>query len=341
LSAVAIAGGSSGLLATLLIFRQGGFSLSMLTSQGGLFQVGNALAVQRYSGEDQSLGPVPLLLAITYAGALAAPFMLFAPKMARPRASAVLIFLPFAGALAFAVVTTARLPMLLAACFTFLSCVVATSMRQGEMIKLRASQALSVIAALGAVAGAFVFIAFIRIGPTSGSAQPAVFNRSRVYAVGYVSSFSQWIDQPAVGSAQQRPPLAFGAATFGAPARQLGLDPSLSQAYRDFRQLGGDPGASTNIYTAFRSAIVDFGAPGALLFLAAAGYVAARTQASALERPGPVSALTLVVVYAYFLNSNIQSIFWFTNVCLAVFLAGLCLLWAFRGDRTSLTPLHL
>ncbi len=340
LGLLGLAGGASGLLATLLIFRQSGFSLSSLTSQTGLFQVGNTLAVQRYSGEGQSLGLVALLLAVNYAGALAAPFLLVIPRSERFRSWWLPVFLPVLGALAFAVVTTARLPMLLGACFTLVSCIVAVSMRQGTLLKLRATQVLGAVASLGAVAAAFIFVAFIRIGPTSGSVEPIVFNGFRVYAIGYVSSFSQWIDQPSLNAAQATPPLALGASTFGAPARQLGMNPSLSQAYPDFRQLGRDPGAATNIYTAFRSAIVDFGAPGALVFLAAMGFVAARALSSVLRRAGPVSAVLLVAIYAYFLNSNIQSIFWFTNVCLGIVLAGVALVWTFRRSPAR-RPLEL
>jgi oligosaccharide repeat unit polymerase len=329
----AVAGSGAGLLATFLTFRESGSSLSALTTQAGLFQVGNTLAVQRYSGEQPSLGFVPLLLGIAYAGAFAAPFLLFIPKPGRPRWWRALVLGPVASTLTFSVVTTARLPVLLAACFTFLSCVVAISMRQGEFVRLRATHVLAVIAAAGAVAVAFVFIAFIRVGPSAGSDRPVIFNGFKVYAVGHVSSFSQWFAQPSLDAAQSSSPLALGAATFGALARQLGMDPTLSQAYQDSRQLGSDPGTTTNIYTAFRAAIVDFGAPGALLFYAVIGFVAARVSASALSRPGPVSGLLLVVLYSYFLNGNSQSIFWFTNICLAILIAGLCLTWSFRRSR--------
>lgn len=339
LGGIGAAGGCSGLLATLLIFSKSGFSASALTSQTGLFQVGNALAVQRYSGDQQSLGAVPLLLAVTYAGALAAPFLLAAPKSDRSRWSSPLLLSPLAGALVFSVITTARLPMLLAVCFTAVSAIVATSMRQGQLVRLRARHAVVLATSAVAVTIAFLFIAFIRIGPASGSEGSAVLGGFRVYTIGYVSSFSQWLDQPTMNAAQSNGSPAMGASTFGAVARELGMNPSLSEAYPDFRPLGRGTGESTNIYTAFRAGIVDFGVPGSLLFYAAIGFVGARARTAAIARRSPLAAMALVVVYSYFLNSNSQSIFWFTNVCLAIVLAAFCLSWTF-GSRSARHPLE-
>jgi oligosaccharide repeat unit polymerase len=338
LTGIGVAGGVAGILATYMVFRQSGFSLSHLASQSGILEVGNTLAVQRYADQSQSMGTVALLLAVTYAGALASPFVLFASRAERPRWARVCMLSPAIGALAYSVVTTARLPMLLAAGFTALSSVAVVSARLGKQIKVRLSHAIAAVGVITFVAAAFVIIAFVRVGPAAGAARPVILNGMKLYAVGYVSSFSQWLDEPVIGSAGAAKPLSLGVATFGAPARQLGLDPTVSQAYKDYRQVSRNSGAGTNIYTAFRSAIEDFGVPGALAFFAILGFLAARARDLSIRTASPLATLLLVVIYAYFLNSSIQSIFWFTNVCIAILLAALCLVWSSRRVQAPPVP---
>lgn len=330
-----IVGGVAGIAAAALTVGQSGYSLTEITNQSALLQIGNAVSVQRYSATPpEGSGVVALMLAVSYAGALAAPFLLTIPRRARPRGWRLVMLFPAASVGVYSVVTTARLPMLLTVSFTVLSMVAATHL-QGRPPRVRAVHVVTGAAVAGALAFGFILIAFVRVGSTNSSASAPVYDAARVYAVGGVSGFAQWLTGRASveESGHSNPGLTLGAGTFGAPARQLDVDrpPQSSKSYQAYVTLDTRTNDVTNIYTAFRSAIEDFGAPGALVFFCGLGYLTTAAQGRAVARADPLAALVWTAGYAYILNMNSQSIFWFTNVWAGFVLAAICIVAALRS----------
>ena len=316
---MAVAGGAAAVAATALMLADGGYSLGSVLSLQGLLATGNQLSVDRYANNGVP-ALVPWLLSGCYAGALVGPFLLAGDRRHGWGRQGLLVCLPLLGALSFSTVTTARLPLLLTACFTAISVVMALSLREGRVFRPQARHAAAAVLAVAGVASAFALIAFVRIGTADSADRPVIADKLQGYAFGGVPAFSQWLEQPDPPWAG-RPRLTYGQATLGAPARALGYDASLSQAYTDPRQVTVQPGDTTNIFTAFRSLVGDFGVAGALLVLAGLGAGLARLQRRVLR--GGLASFPLVAAgYGYLLNSNSQSIFWFTNVLVALVLAG-------------------
>lgn len=327
LRGAAAAGGAAGVAAALVTLINYGFSAAGITSEQGLFAAGSQISVARYTGT-QGPGLVPWMLGICYAAALAGPFLLVGRSSLRTR---LLVLLPFLGVLAFGLVFTTRFPLVLTATFTALASMLALAMRSGRAPRARARHVVLALGCAVLFAALFAVISFVRVGTSESAVRPIIYNKLKVYALGEIPAFSQWLDQSELRQSVPRAP-AFGQATFGAPARILGLNASLSLAYVDRRQLRSHAtGESTNIFTAFRALITDFGRGGALLFLGLLGFVAARLQHRLLNGGPVLLAPVLLACYAYLLNSNSASIFTFTNVWLGLVLAVLVLWWS---DRT-------
>jgi hypothetical protein len=97
-----------------------------------------------------------------------------------------------------------------------------------------------------------------------------------------------------------------------------------SAAFKVFVPYGAGLG-QTNIFTAWRYLVEDFGFAGAPLAAFVMGLVAAAAWKRVAERPTPVALAVLLCAYAYILNSTTQTVFLFTNIMLAFAVTGLAL----------------
>ncbi len=137
-----------------------------------------------------------------------------------------------------------------------------------------------------------------------------------IYTQGYLPAFSEWVDEYEIQPA---------------PAPRLGVESLSGTAYKDFVIINGD-GARTNVYTGLRGLILDFGVPGAalvvLLFGVGTGLAYRRTVAGSLT-----AAVVLGCAYASILFSPVTSLISFTNVTVAMVIAGVTL-------RRAARPVH-
>jgi hypothetical protein len=135
---------------------------------------------------------------------------------------------------------------------------------------------------------------------------------------GHMSVFGQWLD----GGGASRPAYSGGAYTFAGVAEMSGVKSRAMGLYEEV--IVFENGYSSNIYTAFRALIEDFGLAGALVFFASVGLMGGFCWVRLLA--GSLGAAAIYVVYAsYIFISPITSVFTYnTNIAALVMFS--CLL---------------
>src|SRR5699024_6061172 len=108
------------------------------------------------------------------------------------------------------------------------------------------------------------------------SAQRVMVDMMQAYAAGYMPAFSDWLEQDALTW-----PVDWGTATFTG-ALSLGGG---SEGFNDRRLLAEEGSGTTNIFTAWRFLVEDFGVAGALLAAFAVGWLLTWAWRRTVEQP--------------------------------------------------------
>lgn len=327
LRALVLVGTGCGLLATVAVQLANGYSVSSILSARSLLDSAAAFSIERYAGDTRTPPLVPLLAAFTYAAALLAPFA--ARGLSRPAAITCYVG-PFLGASVYAVATTERLGMLTVGFFLFAGWIADCVQRRGEVPQLRLRSLLAGGVAFAVLAAAFVTVAFLRVGTFDASAQRAIGPKLVAYAVGYMPAFSQWLPTSPTG------PATWGTATF---AGLFDVGSGQSAAFAEFVPVGGGYGV-TNVFTAWRYLVEDFGWAGAPLAAFVLGWIAAAAWRRVIYRPTASATVVLLAAYAYMLNSTTQTAFLFTNIMVAFVVAGVALCQRPPTEQRALEPAH-
>lgn len=308
---IVVAGTLTGLAATVLSLRHAGISLSNVTSLGGLLSTGNSLAVDRYAAVGtQGPGIESALLLITYAAAISAPFLRGERRL--------LLVGPIIASLVYAMVTTARLPFLITTALWVSGYLGNYLVSEGRPPTLGFRRLLRGVALGLVVAAAFAGIAFVRVGRTDSGIRPVIEQKLDTYAFGYLPALSEFLDMRDNGSTPQLP-LGYGTSSIAGVQYLTGQSRAATRAYGD-AVFVGDNGQSTNIYSIWRSLILDFGIAGTAIVMALLGFVCALLYRAALR--GSLAAATATSsVFGIILLSSVMPITTFTNVCAGMVLA--------------------
>jgi oligosaccharide repeat unit polymerase len=315
-------GTGCGVVAFVVIQVANGNSGRAILSGQALLDEAAAFSVARYAGDTQTPMIVPLLLAFTYVAALVAPF---AAQGLRRRGAFSCFLAPLTAATLYAVVTTERLVMLVVAGFLFAGWITSSAYRLGEVPRLRLTSVVAAVTAVVVVGGAFVTIAFLRVGSFTSSMQREIWPRLIDYAVGYMPAFAWWLPDSPIG------PNRWGTATFEG---FVDVGSGESRAFTEFVPLGGGH-ATTNIFTAWRYLVEDFGFAGAPLAAFAIGWIVTASWKRVVERPTPGPVVAMLGGYAWMLNSNMQTVFLFSNIVLAFVISG----WALSRRPAEANPM--
>lgn len=329
--ALVLVGSLSNLSAGVLALRVAHLSLLSLASPQGLLSSANSISVFRYENGGLGIRMIPVLLGIGYAAAAVTPFLMLT-KVVRRRW--VMIVAPSASSLVFAAISTQRLGFVLSIATTLASYFAVEILTQGRPPILRwrnvvAAGLVAVFLALG-----FVGIAFLRVGRTDVDAVKAVGDRQVVYTLGGVPAFSQWLDTYRATPVESQH-LWYGTASLAGMEYVTGLHRNETRGYGDFTQV--DPtGRTTNVYTALRSLVLDFGLAGSVLAVATFGFIFGRLYVA--TKAGSVSgSVGLAYGYTLILLSPWLAVSTFSNVVAAGLLALSTILYASKvvGTRAS------
>lgn len=307
---LSVAGVAAAGLAALVTMRAFGIGVSVLTSWSGIVGAGSRVSVARYADGMHAPPLAAGLLVLTYAACLAAPFGVTHGLRRR------WVVAPPLSTLVFAAVTTQRFTLVVAAALTVCGWVAARTVAAGRAPQFTAKGvAWAVLGGLG-VAAAFAGIAVVRLGPTGQDVTPILREKLGVYAFGYEPALSSWL----ASSDAARLPLRWGAASAAPVALLLPADSRDAQRrFQDYAVVS-DTGAVSNVYTAFRPLVEDFGMPGAALVIAVFGAVAGRLYRQA-RGGSPAAGVGLACCLTVVALSAVTSVLTFTNVCAAMVLA--------------------
>lgn len=318
------AGAAAGLLAGVVALYRHGFNPTSLLSLESLLSTGNAISERRYGGGGAAGIVPPLLLTLVYAAALLAPF-------ARLRQSEPwwILILPTLSVLPYSTITTERLAFLLTAALTAGGWVAAYVLRTGAPPQTTMRRAFVATMLSAAAAATFIIIAFVRTGRTDSAIRRTILEKMEVYAFGYLPAFSQWFEEN-VNSLDA--PTGWGTSSLPGVEFLSGIARDSTRAY-DERTLVDEAGNTTNVYSAWRSVLYDFGIVGGALLMICLGWMVGRLYRR-VQVCGSMSAgIVLGFFYAFVLLSQTLAVTTFTNVCVGLVVA----LYAAGGARVDVS----
>jgi hypothetical protein len=291
-----------GAVAAIAVVVHSDRHLAQLLSYKELVAMANELTVARYTG-DQLPRSITALFAALYLGGLTGGFLAATAHSTKAR---ILSWLPLVPALAITVMTTTKATLLIAiACW--LSGNLAARVASGTLVPWTPGRRLRSVAGAAAFTILFVWLVGLRYGLVLDE-YSTVLPRLRVYFFGELAVFSAWFDA-SWHSVVPSP----GMLTFAGIADALGLVEREAGLFTDFVDLNGYP---SNVYTAFRPLIEDFGAAGALLTMGAVGYAAQKIFIHA-RRANPAAATCLAALYAVLFLSPVTMVTVYNSVLLA------------------------
>jgi len=325
LVAASLVGAMANVGAAILAIQTSSLSLTQILTLQGLAESANSMAVARYAFQGTSQ-IIPLLLGIGYAAAAAAPFV----RLTEARFKTVITLLPAITSLIYASVTSARLGFLIAASMTAGGVIAAHVCKTGRFPVLRPRAVVATMVAAALIAAAFIGIGALRIGRFDAETVRLSAEKQVVYTVGSTGAFATWLDQYDPSS-----PPWYGTATIAGVEYLTGKDRASTRAVDEFAVIDST-GRTSNVYTAFRGIIMDFGIAGGLAFLAVVGFIFGRITLVA-RRGNPVAASLLGYGFATIFLSAWLATTTFTNVLVVLLIAPIVvrLAWTNRGSSSD------
>lgn len=299
-------GAIAGVLSVAWSMATYGVSLSALFSLTRLSVVSNTISISRY--QDQvTTGQVGAVLSAAALSAIACgPFLTLTGRSSR-----LLRLIPIFTVALNAAVTTQRMPLLIGVSLMVSSYTAVWLLRGGPNYKITRGRIFQVGVATATTAGLFVGIALLRVGQVDLATLAVIAPRLSIYAFGATPAFSQWMESGMYSPLGDR--LAYGAGSLPGVHWLTGIDREATRSYDHFTAIGAAD-LSTNIYTAYRILILDYGEAGALVVL----VLWALAMSVSLDRMTyecrPAAAGWFVCLMSTFLLSNTYMITTFTNV---------------------------
>jgi oligosaccharide repeat unit polymerase len=308
LTTTAILLGLCGIAATVGYVWGAGYSLRDLSRSGTWIRMAVHYSIARYHGGYQTPIVVNLLTAADYAGAIVAGVALAMPGGALRR---VAVSLPVIGGVLITIATTAKAAMLIAIISAFAGWLsVRVSAREATRQRRRSWKRLFVVGTIVFGGATLVFVSLmLRYGP-GGASQAVILQRIGGYAFGQMAALSAWLHTLDWSALTPR----WGEMTFSGLAAVFHIHSRIPGLY-DTIDLNGWA-AQTNVFTALRGLVMDFGLVGAWGAVALVGAIGGRCYERL--RGGMASAgsfMGLIVFYIFSGWNPVVSIFDY-NVCL-------------------------
>lgn len=323
--------GICGMVAAICYVKIAGYSLLQLGQSSTWFRIAVHYSVARYwHGYVEPLS-VRFLAAANFAGAIVGGVALALTRGSLKRTGAVT---PVISSVLLTMLTTEKAFMLFCVAFTFagwLSVKAASQRDAARAASLRQYMRLGAIAAIGAAV--FVTSLVLRYG-SGGSDENLILGRIGGYVLGQMAAVSAWLS--VINWSELTP--KWGVMTFSGLAETLHLAHRVPGLYAP---IGLNRwAAQTNVFSALRSAVVDFGLVGAWLGAVLLGWIGGFCYERLRRGSGTArSILGLAVFYGFSAWSPITSLFTYDVLLLAIVVAGVVITigWPeiLRGIRSS------
>jgi oligosaccharide repeat unit polymerase len=246
-------------LGNVLYMRQFGYNLTVFFSPSKLAEMSSVIIADKYSSNPKSTTFIVLLNAFQYVSALSCSYCLVYAKNKKQVIICLLFVIPV---ITSSLISTAKSSLI--ASFFLAAAGMATGFvsiyHRAPNIKIRQ---LVIILLLCVFFGLFLFILMmVRAGGFTQENFQIIRHKFSVYAFGEFGVFDTWVSQHFSFSHY-----TFGVSTFMAPFSLLGLVTKNPGIYSLIE------GTETNVFTAYRGLITDFGYTGSLLFMIFLGFL--------------------------------------------------------------------
>lgn len=309
-----------GVLYLSLVLRYAGAATGMV---GSVEDTSAELVRIRYEGF-RIPASINFLITFMYLGAFLSGWLVGLDSRLRTK-ERFLVAVPLLTSVLLALLTTARTPFLLSAIF-FVSAMVAANLfvsrlsdRSRYVLTPRVRR-LS-IQIVGIVSLAFVLVGMLRI--RSGNSLELLLNKLSSYFVG-VAGLSIWMERTSHGS------YGMGASSFAGIFEALGLSSRIAGLTDEFYRT--ITGAFSNLYTAFRWIIEDFGIMGSFALMLALGLFGGAVWSRAREGSKVAAAVHAVSLSAWSW-SYVAVIFSYNSLVAASLLFIVVIWWTYRDSH--------
>jgi oligosaccharide repeat unit polymerase len=303
-----------------------GYGLGDILSLSQLQSVVGAMSNLRYGEQIDEPLAVRVATGLLYTSAPFAGLLFVWRKRWYDTALAVA---PLAIALLYVLVTTSKTPLMMCLFLfgaTFMATKVAGSGGQAQLFSWQVVVFLALVTVLGLLYVSFLIELREGKAPSDGFVGPGI----RTYFLSHLAAFSIWYERTAITPQ----PLGWGQFTFSGLLGRLGLAPRAFGIYADV--VMPTTGDITNLYSAFRGLLQDFGAAGATAIMAASGAVAQALYNRLCFTHTFWAMPVLALVYFTVLLSFLYSPFIFNNIIAACALFALGVPWMVRQRPPAL-----
>jgi oligosaccharide repeat unit polymerase len=295
----------TGLLRTVTEVSINGLSFKMFFNIDSLINMNTFMAYNRYYGDISYGWAMQVMLIFTYA----APFCGgYAIIHSEEKSKRLLSYLTFTPVIANLLLTNAKSGIIACSVLWISGYLVAYIEKYRKAPSINYKRTVK----LGSV-GLFIimllyFSMLLRIGDLSSNTRAIVNNKIFTYALGSIPAFDYYF-----GGYTSEEGFSLGINTFMGVSNILGLTERVQGVYSDL--LVFEHGESTNVYTAFRGLILDYGIIGSLIFLKLYGMTAGYAFGSLLKKNKQtiIVKVFLASIYFFIFQSLLSSSFTYTS----------------------------
>ena len=166
-----------------------------------------------------------------------------------------------------------------------------------------------------AIPALFILSFMLRFGQFNAYYLGESFNKLKTYAFGGMQCFNAWL------STWSQDTYKLGLESFMGIPHALGLVERVAGLYEVMYKVGV---GTTNIFTAFRPLIIDYGVFGSLIFLFVISFIGRMSFNTFYRFKTNASFLILSILYLYFLYSPITSPYIYLNVSITFIFYVIC-----------------
>lgn len=272
---------SIGMLRFSLEVIKNGFSLNMFFDIESLMVMNNTMAKERYSGNSSSGALMQIFAIFVYAAPLCGGYSL---PYSKNKAEIIISFTTFLPIFSSMMLTSGKAGML-ASIFLWISgYIVAYIEKNKKSPKIKIQTAVKSLVSIALLLSMLYGSMILRIGELNRNIINTVNKKFVIYAFGHVPAFDSWFSSYSFGNSD----LTLGKYTYIGILNSLNLVEREQGLYHDIVIFS--KGGWTNVYTAFRGILTDYGIIGSLFVLLTLGFFsgylfrkAIKSKASAFE----------------------------------------------------------
>ncbi|WP_368914447.1 O-antigen polymerase [Exiguobacterium acetylicum] len=294
-----------------ILFSSGASFIDLL-SIDSIIDLAQANSSSRYSGELDNTFSVSILLSFNYFAAILNG-IIFGSSLNKNNFKKIILFVPIIVSILIAMILTTKATILFTT-ILFLGGYISVTESKDKIIKLFTfKKMLGFIILIPSIFCIFAFIQMGRYGFRDLNGFLIVIDLLKIWSFGHIPAFSIWINHDFFSNINID--LGFGSKTFAGLYDILGISKRVSGGY-SYGVIVSENGFGTNVFTAFRGLIEDFGIIGAVGVLMFVALFTGRMYKKSKEN-GYLHIPLLSCFYSFILFSFATSIFAYNSIILA------------------------